>query len=152
MFSDEDPETLFLLTQSIADGSFGSVYKGIRIEDGKEVAVKICELNDESFEDVKNETRILEACEHNNIVAFYGAFQKDDTVWMAMEFCAGGAANDIIDLLESPLPEDIISHVIHNVVNGLVYLHSNGIIHRDLKAANILLTIHGDVRLGELTT
>lgn len=68
---------------------------------------------------------------------------------MMLEFCAGGAVDDIMLELAKPLTEPQICYVTHYVVRALEYLHANLVIHRDLKAGNILLTNDGTVKLAD---
>ena len=71
---------------------------------------------------------------------------------MMLEFCAGGAVGDIMQELLKPLAESQIAYVTHFVCEALAYLHSIHVIHRDLKAGNVLLTGDGTVKLGELSS
>jgi len=66
-----------------------------------------------------------------------------------IEFCEGGALDSIMVDLEKPLTEAQIKYIGHEVCKGLEYLHSHKVIHRDMKAGNILLTLGGEVRLGK---
>lgn len=67
---------------------------------------------------------------------------------MLIEFCEGGAIDSIMMDLEKPLTEKQIRYVCHEIVEGLRYLHEKKVIHRDLKAGNVLLTLDGDVKIG----
>lgn len=69
---------------------------------------------------------------------------------MMLEFCAGGAVDCIMIDLEKPLTEPQIAYVTRNVCQALEYLHARSIIHRDLKAGNILLTFDATVKLGNI--
>lgn len=68
---------------------------------------------------------------------------------MYIEFCEGGAIDSIMVDLEKPLTENQIRYVCNKMCCGLEFLHSNKVIHRDLKAGNVLLTGEGDVKLGK---
>ena len=68
---------------------------------------------------------------------------------MLIEFCDGGALDSIIIDLAKGLTEKQIAYVCRNMCEALIYLHKNGIIHRDLKAGNVLLTADGDVKLAD---
>lgn len=68
---------------------------------------------------------------------------------MYIEFCGGGAIDSIMVELEKPLTENQIRYVCNKMCCGLDYLHNNKVIHRDLKAGNVLLTSEGDVKLGK---
>ena len=67
---------------------------------------------------------------------------------MMLEFCEGGAIDAIMIELEKPLTEPQIAHVTRGVCSALEFLHANLVIHRDLKAGNILLTADAVVKLG----
>lgn len=67
---------------------------------------------------------------------------------MLIEFCEGGALDSIMLDLEKPLIESQIRYVCREMCKGLKYLHEKKIIHRDLKAGNVLLTLNGDVKIG----
>ena len=67
---------------------------------------------------------------------------------MYIEFCEGGALDSIMVDLEKPLTEKQIKYIAHEMLEGLDFLHKNKVIHRDLKAGNVLLTAEGDVKLG----
>ena len=68
---------------------------------------------------------------------------------MYIEFCGGGAVDSIMQELEKPLTEPQIRCICHEICEGLDFLHQNFVIHRDLKAGNVLLTADGQVRLGD---
>lgn len=68
---------------------------------------------------------------------------------MLIEYCDGGALDSIMVELEKPLTEPQIAYVCKHMCAGLSYLHKNKVIHRDLKAGNVLLTMAGGVKLGE---
>ena len=67
---------------------------------------------------------------------------------MLIEFCEGGAIDSIMIDLEKPLTESQIKYVCREICEALLFLHKNKVIHRDLKAGNVLLTLDGDVKLG----
>jgi len=70
---------------------------------------------------------------------------------MYIEFCGGGAVDSIMQELEKPLTEPQIRCICHEMCEALDFLHQNFVIHRDLKAGNVLLTADGQVRLGQFT-
>ncbi|XP_014895324.1 serine/threonine-protein kinase 10-like isoform X2 [Poecilia latipinna] len=95
------------------------------------------------------EIDILASCDHQNIVKLLDAFYYESKLWILIEFCAGGAVDAVMLELERPLTEPQIRVVCKQTLQALVYLHENKIIHRDLKAGNILLTLDGDVKLAD---
>jgi len=70
---------------------------------------------------------------------------------MYIEFCGGGAVDSIMMNLERPLSEAQIRCICREMCEALEYLHDNYVIHRDLKAGNVLLTLDGHVKLGRYT-
>lgn len=70
-------------------------------------------------------------------------------LWLLIEYCDGGALDSIMIELEKPLTEFQIAYVCQNMCKGLQFLHKSHVIHRDLKAGNVLLTMAGGVKIGE---
>ena len=103
----------------------------------------------ESVEDMTIEIAILSAFPHKNIVGLLDAYFYDNKLCMMLEFCAGGAIDNIMIELGKPLTEQQIAYVAHYVCDALIHLHANFVIHRDLKAGNILLTSNGTVKLAD---
>jgi len=147
-FDKGDPDEIFILEEEIASGSFGAVYKGRHTQNGKYYAVKIITPEeDEVLEDFMVEISVLRKCKHENIVGFSGSWLKGEEIFIAMELCDGGAVSDIFQVSQDPLTEDQIALITRESLKALAYLHSIGIIHRDIKGANILLTNDGDIKL-----
>eukprot|EP00300_Choanocystis_sp_HF-7_P011200 c17355_g1_i1.p2 GENE.c17355_g1_i1~~c17355_g1_i1.p2 ORF type:complete len:751 (+),score=190.90 c17355_g1_i1:103-2355(+) len=145
-----DPRKLYEIIEKVGRGSYGSVFKARCIADGLLVAIKTLALEEgEDFEDVINEIRVLKKCHHANIVRYYGSYLVDDDLWIAMEFCDGGSVLDIYENLERPLMEAQIAYICREAFRGIQYLHDNGMIHRDIKGGNVLLTSDGRVLLAD---
>jgi len=149
--SQRDPEKLFELMKQIGSGSYGSVHKAKIIKTGKLAAVKMIIMEDgDDFKDIENEIQILEGCNHENIVAYYGSFIKQKTMWICMEFCGAGSVSDMYNQLQSPLAEPEIANIMFYSLKGLDYLHHIHKVHRDIKGGNILLNDKGQVKLADL--
>ena len=92
----------------------------------------------------------MSECRHPRLVGYHGTFIKDDTtLWLIMELCEGGSLSELIKYLPRVLTEDEIATVLHAVLKGLEYLHDHKIVHRDVKAGNIMLNKEGHVKLGD---
>jgi len=91
----------------------------------------------------------LTECHHQNVVDMHEAYYWDGKLWMMIGYCDGGALDSIMVDLDKPLTEPQIAYVCQNMVRGLEYLHGMHIIHRDLKAGNVLLTLEGGVKLAD---
>uniref|UniRef100_A0A8C5CCQ3 non-specific serine/threonine protein kinase n=1 Tax=Gadus morhua TaxID=8049 RepID=A0A8C5CCQ3_GADMO len=147
---DENPEEIWDIIGELGDGAFGKVYKAQNKQTGVLAAAKVIDTKtEEELEDYMVEIEILASCDHHNIVKLLDAFYYDSKLWILIEFCGGGAVDAVMLELERPLTEPQIRVVCRQTLQALLYLHNNKIIHRDLKAGNILLSINGDVKLAD---
>ncbi|KAG7492804.1 hypothetical protein MATL_G00018520 [Megalops atlanticus] len=147
---DVNPEEFWEIIGELGDGAFGKVYKAQNKQSGILAAAKVIDTKtEEELEDYMVEIDILASCDHHNIVKLLDAFYYENKLWILIEFCAGGAVDAVMLELERPLTEPQIRVVCRQTLEALLYLHENKVIHRDLKAGNILLTLEGDVKLAD---
>ncbi|XP_073996948.1 sterile20-like kinase isoform X3 [Rhodnius prolixus] len=145
-----DPEEFWEIIGELGDGAFGKVYKAQSKSTNALAAAKMCLLEGEDdLSDFMIEIDILSECKHENIVQLYEAFFVNSKLWMLIEYCDGGALDSIMVELEKPLTEPQIAYVCLHMCRGLQFLHQNKVIHRDLKAGNVLLTMAGGVKLAD---
>jgi len=148
--SSEDPEKLFRVLDVIGQGSFGIVCTCVNISNEALYAVKFIEISDEGGDDLQNEIDILKTtynCEF--IVGYYGAFKKDNYLMIVMEYCDSGSVSDVMQTTGTGLTEQQIKAILYHSLHGLNYMHTNKILHRDIKAGNILLTSKGRAKLAD---
>ncbi|XP_043537061.1 serine/threonine-protein kinase 10-like [Chiloscyllium plagiosum] len=147
---DVDPESVWKVIGELGDGAFGKVLKAQNRETRAIAAAKVIgSLDEEELEDYMVEIEILASCDHPNIVKLLDAFYYGNSLWILIEFCPGGAVDAIMLELERGLTEPQIRVICRQTLEALHYLHSNKVIHRDLKAGNILLTLDGDIKLAD---
>ncbi|XP_026066718.1 serine/threonine-protein kinase TAO3-like [Carassius auratus] len=152
LFFKDDPEEVFCDLHEIGHGSFGAVYFARNSFSNEVVAIKKMSYNGkqttEKWQDIIKEVKFLEQLRHPNTIEYKGCYLKDNTAWLVMEYCLG-SASDLLEVHKKPLQEVEIAAITHGALLGLAYLHSHNMIHRDVKAGNILLTEPGQVKLAD---
>ena len=100
---------------------------------------------------LEREVNLIKKCKSPYIANFKSSFLKDGNIWLAMEFCSAGAVLDVMKVLgdEDELTEDQICIIMRETLKGLSYLHSKNVLHRDIKAGNILLNSKGQCKLAD---
>ncbi|XP_020337407.1 STE20-like serine/threonine-protein kinase isoform X3 [Oncorhynchus kisutch] len=147
---DENPEDIWEIIGELGDGAFGKVYKAQNKQTGTLAAAKVIDTKtEEELEDYMVEIDILASCDHRYIVKLLDAFYYESKLWILIEFCAGGAVDAVMLELERPLTEPQIRVVCRQTLEALAYLHEIKVIHRDLKAGNILFSQEGDIKLAD---
>ncbi|KAK1249374.1 hypothetical protein MKX07_002890 [Trichoderma sp. CBMAI-0711] len=144
-----DPETLYTKEYCIGGGSFGKVFKGVDKRSGRSVAIKIIDVEnaEDEVEDIIQEIAILSELQSPYVTKYYGSYAKGAELWIVMEFCAGGSCADLMK--PGIMGEDYIAIIIRELLMGLDYLHTDKKLHRDIKAANVLLGANGQVKLAD---
>uniref|UniRef100_A0A8C1P8I7 non-specific serine/threonine protein kinase n=1 Tax=Cyprinus carpio TaxID=7962 RepID=A0A8C1P8I7_CYPCA len=152
LFYRDDPEKLFSDLREIGHGSFGAVYFAHDVRSNEVVAIKKMSFSgkqsNEKWQDIIKEVKFLQKLRHPNTIEYKGCYLREHTAWLVMEYCLG-SASDLLEVHKKPLQEVEIAAITHGALQGLAYLHSHNMIHRDVKAGNILLTEPGQVKLGD---
>eukprot|EP00736_Rhodelphis_marinus_P006270 Rmarinus@m.5124 len=144
-----DESTRYTILNILGQGRYGTVYRAVDEETQDIVALKIVEVGSGDVKDLIAEVYALRTCHHESIVRLRQAFYTNETVWLVLDYCDGGTVRDVCDELDKPLPEAVIAAICRNALEAMVCMHENGVVHRDIKAGNMLLTTDGGVRLAD---
>ncbi|KAI4163668.1 MAG: hypothetical protein LQ342_002702 [Letrouitia transgressa] len=139
----------YQLLEELGSGSFGVVYKAIERSSGRIVAIKHIDLetSDDDIQDIQQEISVLSTCDSPFVTRYITSFLRGYKLWIVMEFLGGGSCLDL--LKPGPFNEAYIAIICRELLLGLNYLHQEGKIHRDVKAANVLLSQYGKVKLAD---
>nr|XP_019940207.1 PREDICTED: serine/threonine-protein kinase PAK 6 [Paralichthys olivaceus]XP_019940208.1 PREDICTED: serine/threonine-protein kinase PAK 6 [Paralichthys olivaceus] len=143
-----DPRSYLENFVKIGEGSTGVVCIATEKHSGREVAVKMMDLRRQQRRELLfNEVVIMRDYQHRNVVEMFKSALVEEELWVIMEYLQGGALTNIVS--ETRLNEEQIATVCEAVLQALAYLHSQGVIHRDIKSDSILLTLDGRVKLSD---
>lgn len=142
----------YMKISKLGSGAFGSVYKGIQLSTKEIVAIKVIDL-EEAKDDLLTIRREIAALSEGQLcpqmVQYKGSCINQTELWIVMEFAQGGSLFDKLKNGHS-FTEPEIAIIIREVLLGLVFLASENRLHRDIKAANILLQNDGQIKLADL--
>lgn len=144
----------FKTTEVIGKGGYGTVLKGVSIENGKFVAIKQIDkdmIEAAQLPSVMKEAQILKRLNHPNIVKIYGFFETANTLYFVLEYIESGSLASLSKKF-GVFPENLVAIYTEQILRGLDYLHQQGITHRDIKGDNILITKEGKVKLADFGT
>ena len=145
-----DPENEFDLIELVGQGNYGRVYKAMHKKTGKIYSANIAYIEKTNeVESFKKEINILSQCNNQYIVHYFGSYIKGHQIWIILEFCDGGSLYELIKILPRNLNEEEIASIVCMILKGLIFLHENKKIHRDIKTENILLTHEGIAKLAD---
>lgn len=145
--------------QLIGKGTYGRVYLGINADNGEVLAVKQVEINPriagtdrdrvkEMVAALDQEIDTMQHLEHPNIVQYLGCERGDLSISIYLEYISGGSVGSCLRK-HGKFEESVVKSLTQQTLSGLAYLHDKGILHRDLKADNILLDLDGTCKISD---
>jgi tRNA A-37 threonylcarbamoyl transferase component Bud32 len=144
-------DSLYEIKETIGQGSFAKVKRGIERSTGKEFAIKIINKdNVDQRESIMTEITILKNVSHPNIMKLHHVFESSHGIYLVTELLEGGELFDLI-AARGFLTEAETSKIMRKVVQAIAYLHMKNVCHRDLKPENILLGTKGDIESVRIT-
>ncbi|XP_013785563.1 serine/threonine-protein kinase MARK1-like isoform X2 [Limulus polyphemus] len=149
--SDEPHVGRYRLLKTIGKGNFAKVKLAKHLPTGKEVAVKIVDktqLNPSSLQKLFREVRIMKVLDHPNIVKLYQVIETERTLYLVMEYASGGEVFDYL-VAHGRMKEKEGRAKFRQIVSALQYCHQKKIIHRDLKAENLLLDSEMNIKIAD---
>lgn len=146
--SEGDPRNIYRSFTKIGQGASGGVYTGHERGTNRLVAIKQMNLEQQPKKDlIINEILVMKDSSHPNIVNFIDSYLCDGELWVVMEYMEGGSLTDVVTF--NIMTEGQIASVCRETLRGLQHLHSKGVIHRDIKSDNILLSSDGNIKLSK---
>ncbi len=134
------------IIRPLGQGGFAAVYEARDRILNRSVAIKELLVqkaaDEQAVKRFVQEGRVIATLEHPNIVGLYGMRMEQDKFYMIMEYIAGGSLRDLLNKY-GKMPVDVAINLTIGICEGLAKLHEKGIIHRDIKAENILITMDG---------
>ncbi|KAF8809477.1 hypothetical protein BYT27DRAFT_7094067 [Phlegmacium glaucopus] len=145
------PPTHFQLGNCIGRGQFGSVYRALNLNTGQMVAVKRIRLEglkEDEVTTLMREVDLVKSLSHPSIVKYEGMARDEDTLNIVLEYAENGSLGQTLKAF-GKLNERLVASYVVKILEGLHYLHTSDVVHCDLKAANILTTKNGNVKLSD---
>ncbi|XP_063692233.1 serine/threonine-protein kinase MARK2-like isoform X18 [Bolinopsis microptera] len=141
----------YKLLKTIGKGNFAKVKLARHLPTGREVAVKVIDktqMNQTSIQKLNREMKIMKRLNHPNIVRLYEVIETEKTLYLVMEYASGGEVFDYL-VAHGRMKEKEARQKFRQIVSAVQYCHQKGIIHRDLKAENLLLDAEMNMKLAD---
>jgi p21-activated kinase 1 len=143
-----DPTRLYRNLSKIGQGASGGVFTAFQVGSNQSVAIKQMNLEQQPKKElIINEILVMKESKHKNIVNFIDSYLHRGDLWVVMEYMEGGSLTDVVTY--NMMTEGQIGAVCRETLRGLEHLHSKGVIHRDIKSDNVLLSLKGEIKVTD---
>ncbi|XP_054845872.1 serine/threonine-protein kinase PLK4 isoform X2 [Eublepharis macularius] len=143
----------FKVGNLLGKGSFAGVYRAVSLKTGLEVAIKMIDKKAMHkvgmVQRVQNEVKIHCQLKHPSILELYNYFEDSNYVYLILEMCHNGEMSRYLKNRKKPFSEEEVRNFMHQIITGMLYLHSHGILHRDLTLSNLLLTNNMNIKIAD---
>ncbi|KAL5264316.1 hypothetical protein ACHWQZ_G005421 [Mnemiopsis leidyi] len=141
----------YLIGKSIGEGAFAKVKEGLHVITGEKVAIKIIDktkAKQDSYlwKNLKREVKLLQCMRHPNVVNLYESLETEIAYYLVLELIRGGEMKDYISKSDR-LSEKETKKFMSQLLSAVWHIHSAGVVHRDLKVENIMLSKSGDIKI-----
>jgi NIMA (never in mitosis gene a)-related kinase len=146
----------FLVQEELGKGAHGVVYKVKSLKNNNTYVMKkidLLQFKNKAKSEIQKEAQILKKLRNPNIIRCYNSFISSNTLHIILEYAEGGDLHQLIKKFKgksTTIPESLIWKICYDLVNGLKYLHSQKVIHRDIKTNNILIMADKSFKIGDL--
>ena len=135
----------------LGEGGMGDVYLGEHVSIKRKVAIKVLKpelvKNEEIRKRFKNEASMLAHLQHPNIVGLIDYIEQEDGLYLIMEYVDGRELDEVIKNLSAPISIDRAKKLMKQILEAFSYAHQNGIVHRDVKPSNIIITADDQIKV-----
>ncbi|CAN1182815.1 Serine/threonine-protein kinase fray2 [Linum perenne] len=142
----------YKLYEEVGEGVSATVHRALCIPLDEIVAIKVLDLEkcNNDLDGIRREVHTMTLIDHPNVLRAHCSFTAGHNLWVVMPYMAGGSCLHIMkSAYPEGLEEPVIATLLREILKALVYLHSHGFIHRDVKAGNILIDSNGAVKLAD---
>ncbi|XP_062991367.1 serine/threonine-protein kinase PLK4 isoform X2 [Elgaria multicarinata webbii] len=143
----------FKVGNLLGKGSFAGVYRAVSLKTGLEVAIKMIDKKAMHkvgmVQRVQNEVKIHCQLKHPSVLELFNYFEDSNYVYLILEMCHNGEMSRYLKNRKNRFSEEEVQHFMHQIIKGMLYLHSHGILHRDLTLSNLLLTNNMNIKIAD---